>query len=319
MGLSNFINIPQKEIDDAILVAESSYRSVVIKNGRAIDIPADFLKNIQSKIAHMLHQVYVHPCVHSYCKNLSVLSALKPHYGKNTVVKTDIRNFFGSVTKKMLEKYLIYIVVKDEESSMSNPKTLDQKSINQLISLCTYKGVLPIGAPSSPMLSNIVMKRFDNRVCNFLNRRNINYTRYADDIVISGHKAQKYIKYLYQSMKKNGFEPNVKKTKVMHAKHQQKVFGIVLNRVNYNLSLKNKTSIFEKQSLVSSSIRTSRQYRRQTRAMKHQLKLQHAKAKKGDGLLDYKEQNKKVIDGREAWQRHVKDSNSRLIKRKITT
>ena len=47
---------------------------------------------------------------------------------------------------------------------------------------------LAIGAPSSPMLSNIHLKSFDDIVFREARERQIVYTRYADDITFSGQR-----------------------------------------------------------------------------------------------------------------------------------
>lgn len=46
-------------------------------------------------------------------------------------------------------------------------------------------GVLPQGAPTSPMLSNLATKTLDSRLADFAIDRGMVYTRYADDITIS--------------------------------------------------------------------------------------------------------------------------------------
>lgn len=55
-----------------------------------------------------------------------------------------------------------------------------------LTNLCCLDGCLPQGAPTSPMLSNILLKDFDNTVAKFTKEKKIRYTRYADDMTFSG-------------------------------------------------------------------------------------------------------------------------------------
>src|SRR5205814_1273721 len=56
-----------------------------------------------------------------------------------------------------------------------------------LTKLCTYRGSLPQGAPTSPRLSNLVNLRFDARLAAIANGRGLSYSRYADDITFSGN------------------------------------------------------------------------------------------------------------------------------------
>ncbi len=62
--------------------------------------------------------------------------------------------------------------------------------VNMICNLCTVPNeagveVLPQGAPTSPVLSNIVLKRLDRRLSAFAAAHGYNYTRYADDITFS--------------------------------------------------------------------------------------------------------------------------------------
>lgn len=54
-----------------------------------------------------------------------------------------------------------------------------------LTNLCTLDGFLPQGAVCSPALSNLVCINLDNRMIGLCEKRNILYTRYADDMYFS--------------------------------------------------------------------------------------------------------------------------------------
>lgn len=47
------------------------------------------------------------------------------------------------------------------------------------------KRYLPLGAPSSPWLSNLVFQNVDFQILNLLKDKKIQYTRYADDLMFS--------------------------------------------------------------------------------------------------------------------------------------
>src|SRR5438034_755250 len=61
-----------------------------------------------------------------------------------------------------------------------------------LTKLCTHDGSLPQGAPTSPRLSNLVNHRLDARLFALARKRNVAYSRYADDITISGASDEKH-------------------------------------------------------------------------------------------------------------------------------
>lgn len=69
-----------------------------------------------------------------------------------------------------------------------NPLDIQKKISYALTSLCTVNGALPQGAPTSPTLSNLVCLRLDQRIGKYCENKALTYTRYADDITISGNK-----------------------------------------------------------------------------------------------------------------------------------
>ena len=72
-----------------------------------------------------------------------------------------------------------------------------------LTRLCTYRGCVPQGAPTSPFISNIVLREFDTI------------------------EARKYIK---NQLKDEGFYVNDKKTIVLRDGQRKQVTGIVVNK-----------------------------------------------------------------------------------------
>ena len=61
------------------------------------------------------------------------------------------------------------------------------ESIRVLLTmLCYYKDSLPQCAPTSPAITDIIMYDFDEIVGEFCNAKNIAYTRYCDDMTLSG-------------------------------------------------------------------------------------------------------------------------------------
>ena len=101
-----------------------------------------------------------------------------------------------------------------------------------LAHLCTLDGSLPQGAPTSPMLSNLVMKRLDKMIYAFCHSKGIAYTRYADDLTFSSMRRFEYgqlMGYVEMVMRNERFTINNEKTKVFHQNQSQNVTGIVVN------------------------------------------------------------------------------------------
>ena len=61
----------------------------------------------------------------------------------------------------------------------------DKQAAEVLTRLCTHRGGLPQGAPTSPRLSNLVNHGMDARLAGLATRLGCQYTRYADDLTFS--------------------------------------------------------------------------------------------------------------------------------------
>lgn len=49
---------------------------------------------------------------------------------------------------------------------------------------------MSIGAPSSPLLSNVLLEEFDSRVARLCENHDVRYTRYADDLSFSADRSE---------------------------------------------------------------------------------------------------------------------------------
>ena len=89
---------------------------------------------------------------------------------------------------------------------------------------------LPQGAPTSPMLSNIAMKNFDDNIGKWCEKRGIVYTRYCDDLTFSSDKPLYHVFSKVKAMLEyDGFEINERKTHFIRSTARQEVTGIVVN------------------------------------------------------------------------------------------
>ncbi len=198
---------------------------------RALSVPDDLLKRVQRAIAEKL---LAYEPISMYATAYRVAGGIRknaaPHVGKPMILKLDIVHFFDSV---------LYSTVKEKVF----PKEKYAEKIRVLLTMLCYFGeVLPQGAPSSPAITNIILRDFDEAVGQWCKVRGIAYTRYCDDMTFSGSfDTEEVTSFVSEQLRKEGFFLNARKTAVVKNSCRQTVTGIVVNeRMNVSASYKRK-------------------------------------------------------------------------------
>jgi RNA-directed DNA polymerase len=198
------------------------YRSFSVKksNGRLRTLvePLPSLKEIQSWILeNILSEVPVSKFAKAYVKNRSLIENVKYHRGKDGVLTLDIAGFYDSVRFHDIE--LIF-------RGMGYSPVMS----NLLSKLTTFKECLPQGAPTSPYLSNLLLRDFDCKISEYCIKNNIRYTRYADDLTFSGEVSSLGVRRIVEiELDKLGLRLNPEKTKLRKTDQRQMVTGLVVN------------------------------------------------------------------------------------------
>jgi hypothetical protein len=154
------------------------YRTFSIPKGnstRRIDAPKVALKIAQKWLAVQLQQKFSSDDhVYGFVNNRSHIDAAARHTGAQWIFSLDIKDFFQTTPKHM---------VVDGFKSLG----YGQKASDLLAELTCLRGALAQGAPSSPVLSNICFREFDQQLKLTAKVFEVKLTRYADDIVFSGN------------------------------------------------------------------------------------------------------------------------------------
>ncbi len=213
-----------KTKDDRYIVFE-----IPKKNGktRKIKSPDKLIKRAQSLINLLLQIIFEnnsHYSTNGFLLGKDIKRNAIPHINKNFLLNIDIENYFPSINFRRVKVVL--------ELSPFNLKN-ERETIGFLIAnLCTHKNSLPQGAPTSPILSNIVTQNLDRKLSKFSNINKIKYTRYADDLSFSSNWnifKPKFIEEIEELVNSENFSLNSKKTRVRSFMQRQEVTGLVVN------------------------------------------------------------------------------------------
>ncbi len=156
---------------------EKYYRTFQIASGkkrRVIRAPRVSLKVIQKWLGHHLSEaVAFDNSVYGFVKGRSAIDAAAAHCGAKWVYSIDIENFFPSTSTDKVKQALVVQGYSEHAATI-------------IAKLSSYEGNLAQGSPASPFLSNLVFRNADQAIFDIADRYSLVYTRYADDIVISG-------------------------------------------------------------------------------------------------------------------------------------
>ena len=258
--LANILNISEKKLTYILYVKkiDNMYRTFSIpkKNGetREINAPEKMLNFVQKNLAKFLlnyrNGIYKKENInnkvsHGFEKEKSFITNAELHKNKRYVLNFDLKDFFDCFhfgrVKGYFEKNRYFKLSKDIATILAQ--------------LTCYKKCLPQGAPTSPIIVNLIFNMVDIQIIKLAKTYKLNYTRYADDITFSTNDKfflEKYSefenKFLY-IIEKYGFVINKNKTRLQCKDYRQKVTGLVVNK----------------------KINVAREYYKETRAMAHQL------------------------------------------------
>ena len=179
---------------------------------RLISQPSRELKGYQRFIVkNVFSKLPIHSSVYSYQENKNIKQMALLHKDTKYLLRIDFKDFFPSLKAEYIRKFL-----KSKQSILDiDLSTQDITLINMLI----CKGnKLTIGAPSSPVISNVLLYDFDIFFDTFSKNKNIIYSRYADDLYFSTSKPnilkdvlgeiEKYLKEYYIKLSIN-YEKNI--------------------------------------------------------------------------------------------------------------
>jgi RNA-directed DNA polymerase len=287
-------------------------------NSRRIDAPKNNLKEIQKVILRELDKIYKPKnSAHGFIKERSIVTNASQHINKKFILNIDLKDFFNTISFARIRKLFI----------KTHSLTLESSTATVLAQLCCHNGMLPQGAPTSPIISNMICYKLDSELKALATKHRCTYTRYVDDITFSFTQSRGRLPkdivslkkdnqlfigaVLRQIIKNNGFGIQEDKSRITSREQRQEVTGLTVNdRVNVTREYIRQTAsmlyAWKKFGLEKSEEKYLSTFHKKTIFEKHQRKIDE---KKGEFF-------KRIVKGRINYIKMVRGDED-IIYRKL--
>ncbi|MCW0380276.1 hypothetical protein NB697_003122 [Xanthomonas sacchari] len=236
------------------------------KSYRNISVPSPALMNVQRWInKRILQKCEVDSASVAFLEKSTLVDATSLHCQSRWLIKIDVRNFFDSINEISVYRVfrrlgyqalvafeLARLCTRVSSRHSKNWRNFHLKSNDILQAFddekpvwtsntviksydAFHQGYLPQGAPTSPMLSNLVMKSFDEKLRELAKKKGFFYSRYADDITLSTDAISsratciELMRAVYQLLHCEGLHPNAAKTRIVPPGAKKIVLGLLVN------------------------------------------------------------------------------------------
>jgi retron-type reverse transcriptase len=211
---------------------------------RLLEAPKSRLKQVQRYVLDdIVARIPPHDVAHGFRPGRSILGFAAPHVGKAVVIRLDLQAFFTSVYGPRVVAMFRSAGYPDSVARTLGALCTHRTPIDVLAAAPTRDASalarlrtphLPQGAPTSGALANLAAFGLDVRVAALATSIGAQYTRYADDLVVSGARelartAPAVIARIGAIADEEGFALNFRKTRVMTASERQRITGLVVN------------------------------------------------------------------------------------------
>lgn len=214
--LAHLADVPVEPLQQIIFRQVDPYRVYRVKkrgtpsgvaapprNYRTICVPHPQIMRLQRWIAqNILNEVTPDAASFAFTPKRDLVGAAWRHTEARWLLKMDVRHFFESILERqvywvfrmlgytaLLSFQMARLCTRLTPHGARDPRRKQGRGRAGLPYRQHPQGHLPQGAPTSPMLANLVMRPFDHRVEGLAQRAGWTYTRYADDLAFSRRDA----------------------------------------------------------------------------------------------------------------------------------
>lgn len=245
--IAAILDIPHQDLLSYLYRGDFSRHYTLVeipkKNGkkRSLLVPITPLKIIQSKLNQVLNCVYVpRACVHGFVQGRSIVTNAEAHLAEKPrryVFNVDLADFFPSINFGRVRGMFL-----------APPYNLSAVVATTLAQICCANNQLPQGAPTSPIIANMICARLDSELIRLAKQHRCFYTRYADDLTFStslrsfptpigrvesrANGSQVVCGgQLAEIIDDNGFAVNHDKVRLFSADRRQEITGLTVNKL----------------------------------------------------------------------------------------
>ena len=274
---------------------------------RLLEVPHPYLMHLQRRLLDdLLDRIPPHEAACGYARERSVVDHARAHVGQAVVLKFDLQDFFASVRASRVHALFATLgyseTVARELAALCTTATPEPVlrrmhedgglTWSQLQRLRDPH--LPQGAPTSAALANLCAFRLDLRLDGLAHVLGARYTRYADDLVLSGgahlrDALPRIEAWVGRIALEEGFALNHRKTRCLTAGRRQSVCNVV---VNHHANLPRDE--FDR-----------------LKAVLHQCATQGPAAQNREGRPHWRE----YLQGRVAWATQLNPAKAQRLKR----
>ena len=201
--LAEILDSPVRSLIEA---SQKGYRSYYVQGKnkkRLIEEPNTILKLLLKDLKEMLFEMCDCPDYNKCWTGGNNYLNAQAHAGQHAFVTTDISSFFTNSKACYVRNFF------QEKLNISG------EALNILVQMCTYRGHIPTGAPTSSILAFLAHKDLFDEIAEYMNKRDITFTLYVDDITLSAKHGitREEIRFIKSVLKRHKLEIKPEKTK----------------------------------------------------------------------------------------------------------
>ena len=274
---------------------------------RLLEVPHGYLMGLQRRLLdELVAHLPPHQAACGFTRARSLLDHARAHTGQPVLLKFDLTDFFASVRVSRVHALFATLGYPEPVAralaalcTVATPEPVlqrlrDEGRMSWQLAQRLRDAHLPQGAPTSPALANLCAFRLDLRLDGLAHTLGARYTRYADDIVLSGGAQLKVTRdrietWVGRIAREEGFALNPRKTRCLGAGRRQTVCNVVVN----------------------SRPNLARDEFDRLKAVLHQCALHGPSTQNRDGLAHWREH----LRGRVAWAAQLNAAKAERLQR----